>query len=274
MDYTDDTSDSRCYHDASSASFSRFSSDGDMDEGDTCMDASNSSYTFLHKKPRSGFIRFMREFSRSEYGVDLVELSILSGRAWNKLSSSEKSRYHRQAGAKRCLHFDRHNRCHGDDMDDMDEMDDDVVDMADDHGDDDDDGCDSMPCCSKRKPRCAPKPSCCPKRKPRCAPKPSCCPKPRCAPKPRCPRPRKPCCPRKRRRTCKPRCQNPGPMTNNGFLNFLRTFRRKNCGLTPKEMVMRAARAWCRLPENKKDRYRRQAYVCGKRKCCKDGNAD
>jgi len=34
-----------------------------------------------------------------------------------------------------------------------------------------------------------------------------------------------------------------------------------HCGLKPKEMVMRAARAWCRLTEAQKCKYRRQVNL-------------
>ncbi|XP_030241874.1 keratin-associated protein 10-11-like isoform X2 [Drosophila navojoa] len=180
------------------------------------------------------------------------------------------------------------------------------MDDADDADDDDlDDGCcpkkrkkksccPSTPCCPKKRRRkpCCPKPACpppspcCPKPKPRCRKPKPCCPKP-CCPKPRkrCPKPccPKPCCPKRKKRCCakprpccrKPRprctkrvkCQKPGPITNNGYLNFLRAYRRKHCGLKPKELVMKAARAWCRLPECKKDYYRRQA--CRVTKSCR-----
>ncbi|KAM8715591.1 hypothetical protein ACLKA7_002612 [Drosophila subpalustris] len=120
-------------------------------------------------------------------------------------------------------------------------------------------------CCSSPKPRCPMR------KKPKCKPKPRCSARPRCARKPRC-APRRKTCPKprcrpKRKPACKPKCQNPGPVTNNGYLNFLREYRRKHCGLKPKDMVMKAARAWCRLPECKKDEYRRQA--CKVTKSCR-----
>ncbi|XP_020801338.1 protamine-like [Drosophila serrata] len=55
------------------------------------------------------------------------------------------------------------------------------------------------------------------------------------------------------------KCSKPGPITNNGYLNFIRSFRRKNCGLMPRELVSKAAKAWNCLPEKTKDKYRRQA---------------
>lgn len=118
--------------------------------------------------------------------------------------------------------------------------------------------CPQKPACpKKRKPRsCAQKPACPKKRKKRsCAKKRPSCPKKRkaaCKKKPACPRKRKPSCPKKRIK-----CSKPGPIMNNGYLNFVRSFRRKHCGLKPQELIQMAARAWCSLPEEKKDRYRR-----------------
>ncbi|XP_020798336.1 protamine-like [Drosophila serrata] len=55
------------------------------------------------------------------------------------------------------------------------------------------------------------------------------------------------------------KCSRPGPITNNGYLNFLRDFRKTHCGLKPRELIIRAARSWNRLCESKKDHYRRMA---------------
>lgn len=49
----------------------------------------------------------------------------------------------------------------------------------------------------------------------------------------------------------------PGPMTNNGYLNFLRWFRRKNVGMNAREIVKRGARMWCSLSAEEKAPYRR-----------------
>lgn len=172
------------------------------------------------------------------------------------------------------------------DAGDADEMDDeevvkDVDEKDKDDMDDMDDACRRPnPCCPKPKPSCkprrrrpkpcSPKPKpCCPKPKPSCKrrrrPKRSCPkPKPSCSkPKRSCPKPKR-CCPKPKPRCPKPcpkkmKCQKPGPVTNNGYLNFLRAYRRKHCGLKPKDLVMKAARAWCRLSECQKDYYRRQA---------------
>ncbi|XP_032592358.1 uncharacterized protein LOC116805310 isoform X2 [Drosophila grimshawi] len=80
----------------------------------------------------------------------------------------------------------------------------------------------------------------------------------------KCPAMNKSKCARNRKsmravRNCpKFKCQRPFPKTGNGFLNFLRSFRRKNCGLSPIEMIRKFGAAWNELPESYKDRYRRQ----------------
>ncbi|EDW63672.1 protamine-like protein 99C [Drosophila virilis] len=175
----------------------------------------------------NGFVNFMRSYAARSRALDIPDV-VRGGKAWNRLSPAQRNKYRN-------------------------------VDANDDTDLDDS-------CCPRKKSP----PMCCPKRR-------RSCPKP-CPPKPRCPaRRRKPCCrpkcPKPKPRCCKPvcpkpvcpkpckkyKCQKPGPITNNGYLNFLRVYRRKHCGLSPKELVMKAARAWCRLPECKKDRYRRQA---------------
>ncbi|KAH8410037.1 hypothetical protein KR009_004502 [Drosophila setifemur] len=117
---------------------------------------------------------------------------------------------------------------------------------------------------------------CCPKKKPKkCCPKKPACPKPCKKAKKSCKKPKKACS--KPKKPCARKC-NPGPMTNNGYLNFVRSFREANCGLKPREMIIKAARAWCALPEEKKDHYRRLACKVTtstrhkKRAVCKKGN--
>ncbi|KAH8240579.1 protamine [Drosophila bipectinata] len=78
--------------------------------------------------------------------------------------------------------------------------------------------------------------------------------KPTCARKQKkCAKPKK-TCKSKPKKTCKP-----GPIMNNGYLNFVRAYREKHCNMKPQELIRRAARAWCRLSEEKKDIYRRMA---------------
>ncbi|XP_034486356.1 protamine-like isoform X2 [Drosophila innubila] len=86
--------------------------------------------------------------------------------------------------------------------------------------------------------------------------------KPRAASK----RSRAKCAPRKRsKRSCiqrKKKVCKPGPVMNNAYLNFIREYRLKHCGLEPKELVRKAARAWCRMPDEEKEMYRPQNYRC------------
>ncbi|XP_068140741.1 protamine-like protein 99C isoform X2 [Drosophila tropicalis] len=188
------------------------------------------------------FLNFLREFRRKNTQLDL-NTSIRQGtKLWQSMNTNEKSKYDRTASNKSRISAPQDN-----------------ADM----------------CCKKmkKKPACPMKrPSCPKKRKPRGCPRKPACPMKKkrrtCAKKrPACPKKRKPACPKKRK-TCRPKrrnpcakkrvkCSKPGPIMNNGYLNFVRSFRRKHCGLKPQELIQQAARAWCNLPEEKKDRYRR-----------------
>ncbi|XP_034121276.1 protamine-like protein 99C [Drosophila guanche] len=53
------------------------------------------------------------------------------------------------------------------------------------------------------------------------------------------------------------KAQRVGPVTRNGYLNFLRDFKTQHVGLSPKEMVRKGAKAWNALDCKEKDRYRR-----------------
>ncbi|BFF96959.1 protamine-like protein 99C [Drosophila madeirensis] len=53
------------------------------------------------------------------------------------------------------------------------------------------------------------------------------------------------------------KAQRVGPVTRNGYLNFLRDYKRQNVGLSPREMVRKGAKAWNALDCKEKDRYRR-----------------
>lgn len=57
------------------------------------------------------------------------------------------------------------------------------------------------------------------------------------------------------------RCMKPGPLTNNPYLNFLRSYRRKHCGLTPQELIQKGARKWVSMTPEQQARYRRQVSV-------------
>ncbi|XP_070138853.1 protamine-like [Drosophila bipectinata] len=63
---------------------------------------------------------------------------------------------------------------------------------------------------------------------------------------------KKPTCARKQKKCSK-------PIMNNGYLNFVRAYREKHSSMKPQELIRRAARAWCRLSEEKKNIYRRMA---------------
>ncbi|XP_011189239.1 protamine [Zeugodacus cucurbitae] len=127
-----------------------------------------------------------------------------------------------------------------------------------------------------KRPRRKKRRSCRPKRRRR-----SCRPKRRkrrgCRPKRRrrsgCRRKRRPkrrsCRPKRRRRRCgsrRKRCMKPGPVTANAYLNFLRAYRRRHCGLSPQETVKKGARRWCSLAPECKRRYMRQACKMSKSK--------
>lgn len=100
-----------------------------------------------------------------------------------------------------------------------------------------------------------PKATCKPKNKSSCDPKPK---KTRAKPKAS---PKKACSAKKPKKPKKTSCK-PGPIMNNGYLNFVRAYREKHCGMKPRELIRRAARAWCRLSEEKKDKYRRMVCFC------------
>ncbi|XP_037936106.1 histone-like protein 18C [Teleopsis dalmanni] len=114
--------------------------------------------------------------------------------------------------------------------------------------------------CKKKKPKCPKKKkkNPCKKKKPACPKK-----KPKCPKKKKNPcKKKKPRCPKKKKKTCgakKPKCTNPGPLTNNAYLNYLRYFRRNNCGLDPKDIIKQAAKCWCKLPPEKRLRFEKQA---------------
>lgn len=51
------------------------------------------------------------------------------------------------------------------------------------------------------------------------------------------------------------RCLLPGPMQRNPYLNFLREYRKKCCGLSAVETVRQGAKAWKELPKEERQRY-------------------
>lgn len=68
------------------------------------------------------------------------------------------------------------------------------------------------------------------------------------------------------------KCMRPGPVTNNGYLNFLREYRKKCCGLSAVETVVRGAEQWNQLSQAEKDKYRDKATRRnGRGKCMRPG---
>lgn len=64
------------------------------------------------------------------------------------------------------------------------------------------------------------------------------------------------------------KCHRPGPVMRNPYLNFLREFRKHNCGLTAVEIIKRGAQAWRAVPKEKRLRYIEEAFYAPKRKAC------
>ncbi|XP_030377588.1 protamine-like protein 99C [Scaptodrosophila lebanonensis] len=212
----------------------------------------------------NGFLNYLREFVKLNSGMDVLEATKSGARCWKKLSHTEMESFRQMERSSDDV--DNHSICDSsapelgssttNESESLSKTDLRAMDIC----------CPKKPspppCCppkkKKKKPSCPEPPPCCPppKRKPRC-PKP----KPRCPkPKPKC-KPKKRACPKKKKPACgkRKKCSKPGPVMNNGYLNFIRAYRKKHCGLKPKELIMKAARAWCRLSEEKKNRYRRMA---------------
>ncbi|XP_067636598.1 protamine-like protein 99C [Eurosta solidaginis] len=179
----------------------------------------------------NGYLNFLREFRKKCCGMTAVETVRQGAKQWNRLSCGQKAKY-RAMGRKLggCRRKRRKRRG----------------------------------CRPKRRRR-----SCRPKRRKRrgCRPKKrrrrSGCRKKR-RPKRRGCRKRRP-----RRRRCgrkRKRCMKPGPLTANAYLNFLRAYKRKHCGLSPQETVRKGARKWCSLSPECRRRYMRQACKMSKSK--------
>ncbi|XP_023297758.2 protamine-like protein 99C [Lucilia cuprina] len=64
---------------------------------------------------------------------------------------------------------------------------------------------------------------------------------------------------RRRRLSSAKRCMRPGPVTNNGYLNFLRDYRKQCCGMSPRETIRRGAQQWLKLSEEEREKYNRLA---------------
>ncbi|XP_037936030.1 protamine-like [Teleopsis dalmanni] len=176
------------------------------------------------KKPKpvssNGFLNFLKEYSKKQCGKSAIQIVVAGARRWNCMSDKNKKKY-------KCPQPKKNP-------------------------------------CAKKKKKCAPKKKTCPKKKKKACPKKkkSCPPKKKSCPKKKkaCPKKKKAC--PKKKKACgakKPKCTNPGPITNNAYLNYIRTFRRKNCGLDPREIFKKAAKCWCKLTPEQRLRYQKQA---------------
>ncbi|XP_073848115.1 uncharacterized protein [Musca autumnalis] len=56
------------------------------------------------------------------------------------------------------------------------------------------------------------------------------------------------------------RCLRPGPVGRNPYLNFLREFRKSNCGLSAVETIRKGAEEWRKLPPEQKLKYIAEAF--------------
>uniref|UniRef100_A0A023ECX1 Uncharacterized protein n=1 Tax=Aedes albopictus TaxID=7160 RepID=A0A023ECX1_AEDAL len=62
-------------------------------------------------------------------------------------------------------------------------------------------------------------------------------------------------CPRRRSSSCRP-----GKTSRNPYINFLRDYRKKHCGLHPVEVIRQGACAWNRLSDQQRLPYIRTAF--------------
>ncbi|KAM7347855.1 uncharacterized protein ACRADG_007340 [Cochliomyia hominivorax] len=72
---------------------------------------------------------------------------------------------------------------------------------------------------------------------------------------------------RPRKRTKAKKCMRPGPITNNGYLNFMRMYRKTCCGMTPQETIKRGAKKWMSMSEEEREKYYRAAENKSRRTC-------
>ncbi|XP_017477757.1 PREDICTED: uncharacterized protein LOC108367613 [Rhagoletis zephyria] len=63
------------------------------------------------------------------------------------------------------------------------------------------------------------------------------------------------------------KCQRPsGPLHRNPYLNFLREFRQRNCGLSAVEIIRRGAKEWNNMAKESKLRYIEEAFYAAKKR--------
>ncbi|KAH8295071.1 hypothetical protein KR018_006675, partial [Drosophila ironensis] len=177
---------------------------------------------------QNGFLRYMREFRRHNSHLTLSDCALEGSREWRRLPREQHEFY-------RCQDTDS-------EPNDVQVSKDSIaseVSMP--------DNSDGLLCRNARKKSCSRKKSACKRKKRACKRKKRAC------------KPKKSACRRKKRACRRKKCSKPGPVTNNPYLNFVRAYRKKHCGLKPNDLIRKAARAWCRLSEEKKDVYRRMA---------------
>lgn len=111
--------------------------------------------------------------------------------------------------------------------------------------------------CKKRRPACGPikKPTC-KNRRPICGANKMSQKKKRCS----CSaKKKKPVCPQLKASECeiikKEECSKLGPNTANGYLKYLKEFRRQNWGLKPRDLLRKAAKNWCTLTVTQRYKY-------------------
>ncbi|XP_037936892.1 uncharacterized protein LOC119671891 [Teleopsis dalmanni] len=167
------------------------------------------------------FFNFLREMRKNGCTTDIIETAKCGAKLWSKLSEAEKKKYCSENIKKK----NAQSSCQKP-----------VKKLS----------------CVQKRPKKRKNPCVKPKKKPSA-----------CAPKKK---PTKLTCrlssaPRKCnvRKKKKNKCMKIGPPTSNPYLNYLRYFKQRNCGLKPREVVKRAARCWCRLPPDKKRKYKLQA---------------
>ncbi|XP_052852547.1 histone-like protein 18C [Drosophila gunungcola] len=208
---------------------------------------------------KNGFFNYLRDFCQRNSAMSWPEIAREGARSWRHLSEEEKSHYQIMSSTDTAIvamHMDNEMCNHP-----MGRMGGGMKEGK---------SCakpstararQKKSCSMQRRKMACGKPKiravCFKPRKAACAkPRKSACAKPR---KAACSKPRKSACARPRKSECESNCTKPGPVTNNGYLNFVREFRKRNCDLKPQELIAKAARAWQNLSEENKNRYRRMA---------------
>ncbi|XP_017067954.2 protamine-like protein 99C [Drosophila eugracilis] len=181
----------------------------------------------------NGFLNYLCDFRRQNENLSWLELAKEGAKSWERISEEERNYYRNMSGNKvgiiaMSMDAKQSEVINGICNNPM------VTERA----------IGSVSCMKPKKSRARPR-------------KNAACAKPKRMTRPR---PKKSACARPKKSACgNSKCSKPGPITNNGYLNFVRAFRKKHCDLKPQELIMQAAKAWSRLPEERKDHYRRMA---------------